>query len=114
MTATLTKEQLIEKREELRERMNGVDEEIRRMECLEKPFVAAISAYSGGGETRYETEEQARKKFKEYCGKTYYRNGVSHGAFLYKYNEDGTKTLLDVHAMNQKDFFPYQFDQDAV
>jgi hypothetical protein len=114
MTATLTKEQLIEKREGHRVSMNKIDDEIRRMECLEKPFVAAISSYSGGGETRCETEELARKKFNEYCRKTYYRSGISHGAFLYKYNEDGTKTLLEVHPMNQKDFFPYQFDQDEA
>lgn len=113
MNATLTKDQLIEKREEHRISMNKINDEIRRLECLDKPFVAAISAECGGGETRCETEEQARKKFEEYCGKTHYRRGVIHGAFLYKYNEDETKTLLDVHPINKEDFFPYQFNKDA-
>lgn len=112
MTTTMTKEQLIQKREQLRGNINSINQEIRRIEDLEKPFVAAISASNGGGETRCETEELARKKFNEYAKKAVYRKGVSYGAFLYKYNDDGSKTLIDVQPINQDDFYPYQFDQE--
>lgn len=111
MTNTMTKDQLIEQREQLRQNINSINQEIQRMEDLEKPFVAAISAFNGGGETRFETEELARKKFMQYGKMPVYRKGVSHGAFLYKYNDDGSKTLIDVQPIGQDDFYPYQFDQ---
>ncbi|MGX1195797.1 hypothetical protein [Metabacillus sp. SLBN-84] len=112
MTMTMTKNQLIDKAERLRQELNKTKEEIRRVEDLERPYVAAISSYSGGGESRFETEELARKKFTDYCMKDYYKNGLTYGVFLYKLNEDGTKTLLENHPMGRKDFFPYQFDQE--
>lgn len=111
-TATKTKNQLIFKRDQLLENINDINQELRRMEDMEKPYVAAISGYSGGGETRFKTEEQAQKKFQEYCKKTYYRNGLAHGAFLYKLNDDGSKFLIDSQPIGQKDFFPYQFDKN--
>lgn len=110
MTTTMTKDQLIVKREQLRENINGINREIRRIKELEKPYVAAISATNGGGETRFKTEKLARKKFEEYAKKDIYRGGASHGAFLFKYNDDGTKTLLDVQPIGKDDFYPYQFD----
>jgi hypothetical protein len=113
MTTTMAKDQLIEKREQLRRNINNINQEIRGIEDLEKPYVAAISASNGGGETRFETEEQARKKLKEYTNKDIYRGGVSYGAFLYKYNDDGSKSLLDVQPITQDDFYPYQFDQET-
>lgn len=114
MTNTMTKDQLIQQREQLRGKINNINDEIRRIEDLEKPFVAAISATNGGGETRYDSEEMARKKLEAYAKKEVYRGGISHGAFLYKDNEDGSKTLLDVKPIAQEDFYPYQFDQEIT
>lgn len=110
----MTKNQLIVKRERLLEELNDINQELRRMEELEKPYIAAISSYNGSGETKCKTEVQARKKYQEYCGKTYYRNGLTRGAYLYQFNADGTKTLLDYHPMGQKDFYPRLFRKGAM
>lgn len=111
-TQTMTKNQLIFKRDQLLEGINDINQELRRMEDLEKPYVAAISGSNGGGETRFKTQKEAQKKFQEYAGKSQYRNGVAHGAFIYMLNHDGSKFLIDSQPIGDENFFPYQFDKD--
>lgn len=110
----MNKKELIVKREHLLEELNDINQKLNRIEELEKPYVAAISSYSGGGEMKCMTEAQARRKFEDYCGKTYYRNGLSYGTYLYRLNADGTKTLLDYQPMGRKDFYPPLFEKGAM
>lgn len=110
-TKTMTKNQLIHKRDELLDNVNDINQELRRMEDMEKPYVAAISGINGGGETRFKTEKEAQKKFREYCERSQYRNGVAHGAFIYMLNDDGSKFLIDSQPIGDENFFPYQFDK---
>lgn len=110
----MSKQQLLIQREQLLTKLQNLDQEISHLDNMEKPYVAAISSYSGGGKVSFKTEEQARRKFEEYCGKTYYRNGLTNGAYLYKHNHDGSKTLLEVKEMGRPDFYPYEFDREAV
>lgn len=91
-----------------------IEREFERRNNLEKPYVAAISSYSGGGKMQFKTEEQARKKLKEYAGKTYFKNGLSYGVYLYRHNPDGTKTLLESKPMGTKDFRPHGFPEHKV
>lgn len=108
----MTKNELFAKRTDLQNQLDAVNQEISVLESNEKPFVAAISSYSGGGSLTFKTEAQARKKYEEYCKKNYYRNGLSYGAYLYKNNEDGAKTLIDYKPMGHSWFYPDGFEKE--
>lgn len=73
---------------------------------LEKPFVANVSAYSGHYSMQFNTEQKARKKLNEYASKQYFKNGLNYGVYLYKWNEDGSKTLIESIPLGRKDFTP--------
>jgi phosphoglycerol transferase MdoB-like AlkP superfamily enzyme len=102
----LDKKALLLKKSELEKEMEEINKQLRIIENLEKPFVANVSAYSGHYSSQFKTEQQARKKLKEYASKTYFKNGLNHGVYLYKWNEDGTKELLEVIPLGKKDFTP--------
>ncbi|WP_078598630.1 hypothetical protein [Evansella clarkii] len=105
----MTEKQLLEEKEKLLVRIGTIDEKLKRIENMKKPYVACISSYSGGGRSAFATEAQARKKLDEYSGKQYFRNGLSWGTYLFKHNEDGTKTLIEVRPMNRPNFYPSEF-----
>lgn len=110
----MNKSQLVVQRNKLRNELNQIEGELSLLESLERPFKAAILSRKGSGKMSFKTEEDARKKYEEYCGKDQFRGGTSHGAYLYKLNKDGSKTLLDHHAINNPDFFPYEFSEDEA
>lgn len=98
--------ELITKRDNLKQELIDVENEITLINNLQKPYVANVSAYSGHYSLQFDTEDKARKKLKEYEGKQYFKNGLNYGVYLYKWNEDGTKTLLESIPMGRKDFKP--------
>lgn len=98
--------ELLAKRDSLNQELIDVHNELTLINNLQKPFVSNVSAYSGHYSMQYETEDKARKKLKEYASKTYFKNGLNYGVYLYKWNEDGTKTLLESIPMGHKDFKP--------
>jgi hypothetical protein len=97
---------LLEMRDNLRKELNDIEDLIIVMENLQKPYVANVYAYSGHYSMQFETEEKARKKLQEYAGKTRFKNGLNYGVYLYKWEEDGTRTLLEVIPKGQKNFKP--------
>lgn len=107
----MNKSQLQMKQAQLRNELTRIEKELSLIESLERPFKAAISSHGGLGNVGFKTEEKARKKYEQYCKKYLYRGGTTHGAYLYKVNEDGSKTLLDYQPINTPDFYPYEFDK---
>lgn len=105
---------LLKRREELEEEIVEIDKKLVRINNLEKPFVANVSAYSGNYSRQFKTEEQARNKLKEYAGKKYFKNGLNYGVYLFRWNEDGTRTLLEVISMptGRKEFHPSGFPKE--
>ena len=99
---------LVAKKEELQALIVDVDKKLTYLDNMEKPYVACVQSYSGGGRAAFKTLAQAEKKLEEYRGKTYFRNGLNYGVYLYKYLEDGSKKMLKVIPL-QKDHFrePY-------
>lgn len=91
---------------ELEQELKNINKQLIQVENLEKPFVANVSAYSGHYSTQFKTEEQARKKLNEYKSKQYFKNGLNYGVYLYKWNTDQTKELLEVIPLGRKDFKP--------
>lgn len=106
---TLSKTELEQKKEALTRQLNDINHQLKYIETLEKPYVACISSYSGGGQMAFKTETQARKKLEEYYGKKRFRNGLSYGVYLYRHNPDKTITLLEFRPMARKDFYPSEF-----
>ncbi|PLS19476.1 hypothetical protein CVD28_03405 [Bacillus sp. M6-12] len=102
----LDKKTLLLRKAELEKELQEVEHNLWLLNNLEKPFVANVSAYSGHYSSQFKTEQQARKKLKEYASKKYFKNGLNHGVYLYKWNEDGTKELLEVIPLGRKDFTP--------
>lgn len=102
----MDKTALLIRKATLEEELKRINQQLVIAENLEKPFVANVSAYSGHYSTQFKTEEQGRKKLKEYAGKTYFKNGLNYGVYLYKWNEDGTKTLLESIPMGHQEFTP--------
>lgn len=100
----MDKKTLLTKKTALEEELETINQQLVLIENLEKPFVANVSAYSGHYSSQFKTEAQARKKLNEYAGKNYFRNGLNYGVYLYKWNEDGTKTLLESIPVGKKDF----------
>lgn len=101
-----SKEKLEKRKEELEEELKIIELNLSLIHNLEKPYVANVSAYSGHYSIQYKTEDQARKKLKEYASKQYFKNGLNYGVYLYKWNEDGSKTLLEMIPLGREDFSP--------
>lgn len=100
------KEKFEQRKKELLESLSYVEDQLILINNLEKPYVANVSAYSGHYSMQFNSEEKARKKLKEYAGKQYFKNGLNYGVYLYKWNEDGSKTLLESIPKGLKDFKP--------
>lgn len=88
--------ELLARKVELEKELAEIESQILKVERNLKPYEAIASGYSGRFSTFFKTEAQGRKKFEEYCSKTYFRNGLLHGVILQRHNEDGTKTVLDI------------------
>lgn len=102
----MVKEELLKRKVALQEEIVAIDDKIRILTNLEKPYVANVSAYSGHYEMQFKTVEQARKKLDFYYSRDYFKNGLNYGVYLYKHNEDGTKTLIENRPKGRKDFTP--------
>ena len=102
----MDKTTLLTRKTALEEELENINKQLVIIENLEKPFVANVSAYSGHYSMQFKTETQARKKLQEYAGKRYFRNGLNYGVYLFKWNEDGTKALLDSIPLGRADFKP--------
>lgn len=106
---TIRKRILLSQKEEAEKELNRIDGELLKLDRLEKPYVAVVSAYSGTYSASFSKEEAARKKMNEYFGKRYFKNGLNYGVYMYKWNEDGSQTLLEVKPKATKDFYPAGF-----
>ena len=98
------KEILLARKSEIENELAEIDRKLTVIANLEKPYVANVSAYSGQYSMQFKTEAQARKKLKEYEGKKYFKNGLNYGVYLYKWNEDGTKDLLESIPVGRQHF----------
>lgn len=87
---------LVAKKEELQRLIADIDKELTYLDNMEKPYVACIQSYGGGGSSAFKTLAEAEKRLEEYEDKKYYRNGLNYGVYLYKYLEDGSKKMLKV------------------
>lgn len=94
MMVTESKTDLLRKKAEHEKELEKIEEQLFHINNMEKPFVANVVAYSGHYSMQFKTEDQARKKYQEYKGKKYFKNGLNYGVYLYQYNPDGTKTLM--------------------
>lgn len=111
---TLKKKLLQNKKLDLLALINEVEEELKKLSRLEKPYVASVDAHSGHYESSFNTEEKARKKMEEYSRKQYIKNGLNYGVYLYKWNTDQTKKLIEFHPKGDKDYYPYRFKHDNI
>lgn len=87
---------------------NEQKEAIYDLKRLLKPYVAAVSSYSGGGEMAFDTLNKAESKYLEYRSKTYFRNGLNYGVYLYQWYLEGQKIsrrLIKVERLNN----PFSF-----
>ncbi|AGR46617.1 hypothetical protein vBBak6_064 [Bacillus phage v_B-Bak6] len=103
---------LLAERQKIENELHRVDGKLLLLDRLEKPYVAEVSSYSGGGSMSFATEAAARNKMIEYYNKKYYRNGLNYGVYMYKWNEDGSQTLLEVKPKATKDFYPAGFKKE--
>jgi hypothetical protein len=103
------KEYLIARKADLQQEIEDINQKLTIIENMEKPYVANVSAYSGHYSVQFKTVEKAIEKLKEYASKQYFRNGLNYGVYLYKWNEDGSKTLIDYTPLGRKDFYPNEF-----
>ncbi|MCY7948034.1 hypothetical protein P8891_06175 [Bacillus atrophaeus] len=106
----MNRDELLEKRKKLLEEVKEIDNQLKVIENMEKPYVANVSAYSGHYSMQFKTEEKARKKLKEYESKSYFKNGLNYGVYLYKWNEDGTRDLLESIPVGHSWFKPHGFE----
>ena len=44
------------------------------------------------------------EKLEEYASKKYFKNGLNYGVYLFKWNEDGSKELLEIIPLGNKNF----------
>lgn len=102
----MTKEELLIRKQNLELELLDIENQLEVIKNFEKPYVANVSAYSGNYSMQYKSEKNARAKLKEYATKTYFKNGLNYGVYLYKWNEDGSKTLLESIPLGRKDFEP--------
>lgn len=97
---------LEETKNTLMEQLNEVEAKLTLLNNLEKPYVAVVQSYSGGGQMAFKTLEKAEKKLEEYTSKDKFKNGLNYGTYLYKHLEDGTKKLLKVIPLQSEFRFP--------
>lgn len=95
---------LLDLKENLTRKLTDVEKRLTVLDNLEKPYVACVQSYSGGGKAAFKTLEQAEKKLEEYRGKKYFRNGLNYGVYLYKHLEDGSKEMLKVIPLQEHHF----------
>lgn len=95
---------LLAKKEELQALIADVDKKLTYLDNMEKPYVACVQSYSGGGSASFKTLAQAEKKLEEYHDKKYFRNGLNYGVYLYKHLEDGSKKMLKVIPLQKGHF----------
>ncbi|MGF0223933.1 hypothetical protein P5495_021360 [Bacillus velezensis] len=100
------KEKLEKEKRILEEKLRDVESNITKINNMQKPYVANVSAYSGHYSMQFEKEEKAKKKLYEYASKRYFKNGLNYGVYLYKWNEDGSKTLLESIPLGRENFEP--------
>ncbi|MCY8958260.1 hypothetical protein [Bacillus atrophaeus] len=100
------REELEKKKRVLEHKLEDVESEITLINNMQKPYVANVLAYSGHYSMQFEKEEKAKKKLYEYASKRYFKNGLNHGVYLYKWNEDGSKTLLESIPIGRENFKP--------
>lgn len=96
------------KYDELIKLANEQKEAIYDLKRLLKPYVAAVSSYSGGGEMAFDNLDKAENKYCEYRSKMYFRNGLNYGVYLYQwYLEDHkiSRRLIKVERLNN----PFSF-----
>jgi hypothetical protein len=103
------KKYLIARKAELEKEIEEIEYKLEVMINMEKPYVANVSAYSGHYSMQFKTVEKAIEKLNEYASKQYFKNGLNYGVYLYKWNEDGSKTLIDYKSVGRKDFYPNEF-----
>ncbi|MCY8513729.1 hypothetical protein [Bacillus atrophaeus] len=100
------REELEKEKRVLEQKLEDVESEITLINNMQKPYVANVLAYSGHYSMQFEKEEKAKKKLYEYASKRYFKNGLNHGVYLYKWNEDGSKTLLESIPIGRENFKP--------
>lgn len=93
----MKKADLLKRQSELEAELYETKAQLAEIELNEKPFEAVVFGYASPGRSSmfFKTEEKARVKYEEYRAKTYFRNGRVDGVALYRYNSDGTRTLID-------------------
>lgn len=91
-----TREELEEGKGCLLKKLENVEDSLRLLTNLEKPFVTVVHTYSGDKHyyTNFKTLEQAVKKFDEMVKKKRFKNGLIYGVYVFKYNQGGTEELL--------------------
>lgn len=95
---------LVAKKEELQALIAEVDKELTYLDNMEKPYVACVQSYGGGGGSSFKTLAEAEKRLEQYQEKKYYRNGLNYGVYLYKHLEDGSKKMLKVIPLQKGHF----------
>ena len=107
MTTRQLKEEralLAAKKEELQALIADVDKKLTYLDNMEKPYVACVQSYGGGGSSSFKTLAEAEKRLEQYEDKQYYRNGLNYGVYLYKHLEDGSKKMLKVIPLQKGHF----------
>lgn len=97
---------LEETKNNLMEKLTELEVKLTILDNLEKPYVAVVQSYSGGGQMAFKTLEKAEAKLEEYKNKTRFKNGLNYGVYLYEHLEDGNKKLLKVIPLQSKFRFP--------
>mgnify|MGYP003499827159 CR=1 FL=1 len=110
----MDKKELLEAREELLLELAEIENQLLFLKNMEKPYVACINSHHGNFSAQFKKEEQARKKLAEYKNKKYYKNGLNYGVYLFKWNEDGTKEIIEVIPLAGKDVKINEQTQDVV
>ena len=88
------RERLLEEQEDLYVKLAKVDYQLEILGKMEKPYVACVQSYSGGGSMQFDTYEKALAKMEEYKGKEMFRNGLNYGVYLYKHKLNGEREML--------------------
>lgn len=94
-----------------------VEVQLRDCDKLLKPYVAEVQSYSGGGEMAFAKLEKAEAKYREYRGKTYFRNGLNYGVLLYQWVvKDGeiVKELLDCEELSHSFYLSEDLKAQAM
>ena len=88
------RERLLKEQEDLYVKLAKVDYQLEMLGNMEKPYVACVQSYSGGGSKQFDTYEKALAKMEEYRGKKMFRNGRNYGVYLYKHKLNGEREML--------------------